>query len=148
MSPSPTCRLAPVEAQKDLVPIQSGHQPVYRANRTGSRCPEGWVPLVECTTATPLSGEGNRHGQSGRHRGEPLSPGRGRGDHPDQGSRCTIDPIKRFIGLESPRCLSPETATEDDGHENDHRKKGSRNKKHTILQILARARGGWCIVSA
>jgi hypothetical protein len=26
------------------------------ANRTGTRYPEGWVPLVEFTTATPLNG--------------------------------------------------------------------------------------------
>jgi hypothetical protein len=56
-------------------------------NRTGTRYPEGWVPLVEFTTSTPLNGPlggpDDRHGQSGRHLGEPLSPGRGGGDHPD-----------------------------------------------------------------
>src|SRR5258707_12260981 len=36
-------------------------------------------------------------------------------------SRCTIDLIERFIGLESPRWLSPETG--DDRHEDYHRKK-------------------------
>jgi hypothetical protein len=37
------------------------------ANRTGTRYPEGWVPLVEFTTATPLNGPlaDDRHGQSG-----------------------------------------------------------------------------------
>jgi hypothetical protein len=63
------------------------------ANRTGTRYPKGWVPLVEFTTATPLNGPlvGKTTGTVNPG-GEPLSPGRAGGDRPD---RCPFRPRPR-----------------------------------------------------